>query len=123
VRHSADLTARADFVIRIVQAEAWCSVVVGTPGRVMESMRQGTLEPLDFAAWCSTKPMRMLRMGLHRSGRNGCLKQLPEQRQVVLLSATHASESQASPAKYLKDPAESPSAKKGPNRAPFVSAI
>ncbi|TWB96728.1 MULTISPECIES: DEAD/DEAH box helicase [unclassified Synechococcus] len=95
----------ADFRDQIVRLKRGVQVVVGTPGRVMDHMRQGTLDLSGLRSLVLDEADEMLRMGFIDDV-EWVLEQLPEQRQVVLFSATMPSEIRRLSRKYLKDPAE-----------------
>jgi ATP-dependent RNA helicase DeaD len=77
----------ADFRDQIHQLKRGVQIVVGTPGRVMDHMRQGTLDLSSLRALVLDEADEMLRMGFIDDV-EWVLEQLPEQRQVVLFSAT-----------------------------------
>jgi len=81
------------------------NVIVGTPGRVMDHMRQGTLDLSGLRSLVLDEADEMLRMGFIDDV-EWVLGQLPEQRQVVLFSATMPSEIRRISHQYLNDPAE-----------------
>jgi ATP-dependent RNA helicase DeaD len=95
----------ADFRDQIVRLRRGVQVVVGTPGRVMDHMRQGTLDLSGLRSLVLDEADEMLRMGFIDDV-EWVLEQLPEQRQVVLFSATMPAEIRRLSRKYLKDPAE-----------------
>ena len=95
----------ADFRDQIHQLKRGVQVVVGTPGRVMDHMRQGTLDLSSLRALVLDEADEMLRMGFIDDV-EWVLTQLPEKRQVVLFSATMPSEIRRISQKYLNAPAE-----------------
>ena len=95
----------ADFREQIHQLKRGVQIVVGTPGRVMDHMRQGTLDLSGLRALVLDEADEMLRMGFIDDV-EWVLTQLPEQRQVVLFSATMPSEIRRISQKYLNEPAE-----------------
>jgi ATP-dependent RNA helicase DeaD len=95
----------ADFRDQIHQLKRGVQVVVGTPGRVMDHMRQGTLDLSSLRALVLDEADEMLRMGFIDDV-EWVLEQLPEQRQVVLFSATMPAEIRRISQKYLNAPAE-----------------
>ena len=95
----------ADFRDQIHQLKRGVQIVVGTPGRVMDHMRQGTLDLSSLRALVLDEADEMLRMGFIDDV-EWVLEQLPEQRQVVLFSATMPPEIRRISQKYLKAPAE-----------------
>jgi ATP-dependent RNA helicase DeaD len=79
-------------------------IVVGTPGRIMDHLRRGTL---DFAALKTVvldEADEMLRMGFQEDV-EWILGQMPESRQTALFSATMPREVRRIADKYLRSPA------------------
>ena len=95
----------SDFRDQIVRLKRGVQIVVGTPGRVMDHMRQGTLDLSGLRSLVLDEADEMLRMGFIDDV-EWVLGQLPEQRQVVLFSATMPAEIRRISHQYLKDPAE-----------------
>jgi ATP-dependent RNA helicase DeaD len=95
----------ADFRDQIHQLKRGAQIVVGTPGRVMDHMRQGTLDLSGLRALVLDEADEMLRMGFIDDV-EWVLEQLPQQRQVVLFSATMPSEIRRISQQYLNSPAE-----------------
>ena len=95
----------SDFRSQISALRRGVDVVVGTPGRVMDHMRQGTLDTSGLRTLVLDEADEMLRMGFIDDV-EWILGQLPEERQVVLFSATMPSEIRRLSKRYLKDPAE-----------------
>ena len=95
----------ADFRDQIHQLKRGVQIVVGTPGRVMDHMRQGTLDLSNLRALVLDEADEMLRMGFIDDV-EWVLEQLPEKRQVVLFSATMTAEIRRISQKYLNSPAE-----------------
>ena len=95
----------ADFRDQIHQLKRGVQVVVGTPGRVMDHMRQGTLDLSGLRALVLDEADEMLRMGFIDDV-EWVLGQLPKQRQVVLFSATMPAEIRRISQQYLSNPAE-----------------
>jgi len=62
-------------------------IVVGTPGRVLDHMRRGTLSPKELRILILDESDEMLSMGFERE-LNAIVDFLPEQRQTLLFSAT-----------------------------------
>jgi len=88
-----------------VRLKRGVQIVVGTPGRVMDHMRQGTLDLSGLRSLVLDEADEMLRMGFIDDV-EWVLEQLPSQRQVVLFSATMPAEIRRISHKYLNDPAE-----------------
>ncbi len=78
-------------------------VVVGTPGRVMDHMRKGTLKLGQLKTLVLDEADEMLRMGFIDDV-EWILEQIPEQRQIALFSATMPQQIRRIAAKYLNDP-------------------
>ncbi len=95
----------SDFRDQIARLKRGVQIVVGTPGRVMDHMRQGTLNLSGLRSLVLDEADEMLRMGFIDDV-EWVLGQLPEQRQVVLFSATMPAEIRRISHQYLKDPAE-----------------
>ncbi|MFZ9265736.1 MAG: DEAD/DEAH box helicase [Vulcanococcus sp.] len=95
----------ADFRDQIHKLKRGVQIVVGTPGRVMDHMRQGTLDLSGLRSLVLDEADEMLRMGFIDDV-EWVLGQLPEQRQVVLFSATMPSEIRRISHQYLNSPAE-----------------
>ncbi|MBM5817736.1 MAG: DEAD/DEAH box helicase [Cyanobacteria bacterium K_Offshore_surface_m2_239] len=95
----------ADFREQMLQLRCGVQVVVGTPGRVMDHMRQGTLDLSALTTLVLDEADEMLRMGFIESV-EWVLEQLPAERQVVLLSATMPSAIRRLSNRYLRNPAE-----------------
>ncbi len=95
----------ADFRDQIQQLRRGVQIVVGTPGRVMDHMRQGTLDVSGLRSLVLDEADEMLRMGFIEDV-SWVLEQLPSERQVVLFSATMPKEIRQLAHTYLRDPAE-----------------
>ncbi len=95
----------SDFRDQIHRLRRGVQVVVGTPGRVMDHLRQGTLETAGLRAFVLDEADEMLRMGFIDDVQ-WILEQLPEQRQVVLFSATMPPEIRRIAQRHLREPAE-----------------
>ena len=78
-------------------------VVVGTPGRVMDHMRRGTMKLDGLKALVLDEADEMLRMGFIDDV-EWVMEQLPEQRQIALFSATMPSQIRRIATKYLSNP-------------------
>ncbi len=95
----------SDFRDQIQHLKRGVQIVVGTPGRVMDHMRQGTLDLSELRSLVLDEADEMLRMGFIDDV-EWVLEKLPPQRQVVLFSATMPTEIRRLSHRYLKDPAE-----------------
>jgi ATP-dependent RNA helicase DeaD len=78
-------------------------VVVGTPGRVMDHMRRGTLKLDDLDCLVLDEADEMLRMGFIDDV-EWVLEQSPDSRQITLFSATMPNEIRKIAKKHLQDP-------------------
>ena len=78
-------------------------VVVGTPGRVMDHMRRGTLDLNSLTALVLDEADEMLRMGFIDDV-EWILDQTPSDRQIALFSATMPNQILRIATKYLNDP-------------------
>ena len=78
-------------------------VVVGTPGRVMDHMRRGTLKLDNINALVLDEADEMLRMGFIDDV-EWILEQTPSTRQIALFSATLPPQIRHIASRYLKDP-------------------
>ncbi len=79
------------------------TVVVGTPGRVMDLMRRGNLELAGLSTVVLDEADRMLDMGFI-GDIEWILEQTPKDRQTLLFSATMPDEIRALANSYMKDP-------------------
>ena len=80
-------------------------VVVGTPGRIMDHIRQGTFKIKDINCLVLDEADEMLNMGFLEDI-EWIIDQLPENKQMVLFSATMPNEIRNIAKKYLNEPAE-----------------
>jgi ATP-dependent RNA helicase DeaD len=80
-------------------------VVVGTPGRILDHLRRGTLRLGGLAAVVLDEADEMLRMGFIEDVET-ILGQTPQQRQTALFSATMPREIRRVAQRYLRDPVE-----------------
>ena len=80
-------------------------VVVGTPGRVMDHMRRGTLKLNKLSTLVLDEADEMLRMGFIDDV-EWILEQTPKERQIALFSATMPRQIRRIATRYLKDPVE-----------------
>ncbi len=95
----------ADFRSQITSLRRGVDVVVGTPGRVMDHMRQGTFNTSGLRSLVLDEADEMLRMGFIDDV-EWILEQLPKDRQMILFSATMPSEIRRLSKRYLHEPAE-----------------
>ena len=80
-------------------------VIVGTPGRLMDHMRRGTVKLDSIKTLVLDEADEMLRMGFQEDV-EWILEQTPAERQTTLFSATLPKEIRKIAQKYLKDPVE-----------------
>ena len=78
-------------------------VVVGTPGRLLDLLRQGVLRLEAVTTLVLDEADQMLDMGFEKEVRQ-ILERVPKTRQTLLFSATIPSEIEAIASRYLKDP-------------------
>jgi len=76
-----------DIVRQFQRLRGPVSIVVGTPGRIMDHMRRGTLVFDDLKMLVLDEADEMLNMGFREDIETIC-RQLPEERQTALFSAT-----------------------------------
>ena len=85
------------------QLKRGVQVIVGTPGRVMDHMRRGTLKLDNLASLVLDEADEMLRMGFIDDV-EWVLENAPKTTQIVLFSATMPGAIQRVAEKYLKNP-------------------
>jgi ATP-dependent RNA helicase DeaD len=90
---------------QIRQLKRGVHVVVGTPGRVMDHMRKGTLKLGGLQALVLDEADEMLRMGFIDEV-EWILEQTPDKRQMALFSATMPKEIVRIAKRHLKEPQE-----------------
>ncbi len=90
---------------QIRQLKRGVQVVVGTPGRVMDHMRKGTLKLDSLQALVLDEADEMLRMGFIDDV-EWVLEQTPPERQIALFSATMPREIERIARRHLDDPYE-----------------
>ena len=103
--HVLPIYGGQDYGIQIRQLKRGVQVVVGTPGRVMDHMRKGTLRLDGLQALVLDEADEMLRMGFIDDV-EWILEQTPAERQVALFSATLPQEIQRIARRHLRDPQE-----------------
>ena len=84
---------------------AGAQIVVGTPGRVMDHMRRGSLDISNLKSLVLDEADEMLRMGFIDDV-EWILSHTPDSRQLALFSATMPPTIKRIASKYLNDPAE-----------------
>ena len=80
-----------------------CNLVIGTPGRVMDHMRRGTLSLANVKLVVLDEADEMLSMGF-REDIETILKDVPESRQTVLFSATMPDAILELTEQFMRDP-------------------
>ncbi len=95
----------SDFRSQVYTLKRGVDIIVGTPGRVMDHIRQGTLIQESLQCLVLDEADEMLRMGFI-DDIEWILEQIPNERQMVFFSATMPSEIRHLSKRYLKDPAE-----------------
>jgi len=101
--HVLPVYGGADYSGQIRALKRGVHVVVGTPGRVMDHMRKGTLKLNNLSALVLDEADEMLRMGFIDDV-EWVLEQTPPERQIALFSATMPSQIRRIATKYLNNP-------------------
>lgn len=101
--HVLPIYGGQDYSGQIRQLKRGVNVVVGTPGRVMDHMRKGTLKLNNLQALVLDEADEMLRMGFIDDV-EWILDQTPENRQMALFSATMPKEIQKIAKRHLNNP-------------------
>ncbi|WP_462322270.1 DEAD/DEAH box helicase [Halochromatium sp.] len=101
--HVLPIYGGSDYGGQIRQLKRGVHLVVGTPGRIMDHMRKGTLRLDTLQALVLDEADEMLRMGFIDDV-EWILEQTPPQRQIALFSATLPSAIQRIAQRYLNDP-------------------
>jgi ATP-dependent RNA helicase DeaD len=94
-----------DYTIQLKQLHRGVQVVVGTPGRVMDHVRRGTLKLETIHSLVLDEADEMLKMGFLDDVK-WIIEQLPGRQQTALFSATMPRTIRDIAQKYLKDPVE-----------------
>jgi len=94
-----------DFRNQISSLKRKTDVVVGTPGRIIDHIKQGTFKINKINCLVLDEADEMLKMGFLEDI-EWIIDQLPEKKQMVLFSATMPNEIKNIAKKYLNDPAE-----------------
>ncbi|MFI2812673.1 MULTISPECIES: DEAD/DEAH box helicase [unclassified Microbulbifer] len=103
--HVAPIYGGADYRGQMLQLKRGVQLVVGTPGRVMDHMRRGSLDLSNLKTLVLDEADEMLRMGFIDDVQ-WVLDQIPEQRQIALFSATMPKEIARIAREYLREPVE-----------------
>jgi len=88
---------------QIGSLEHGAHIIVGTPGRVEEHLRKGTLRLGDLTTLVLDEADRMLDMGFQPS-LDAIVEQLPHKRQTLLFSATYPDQIQTISKRIMNDP-------------------
>ena len=94
-----------DYTIQLKQLQRGAQVVVGTPGRVMDHIRRGTLKTETIHSLVLDEADEMLKMGFLEDVK-WILEQLPGRKQTALFSATMPRTIRDIAQKYLHEPVE-----------------
>ncbi len=103
--HVLPIYGGSDYGSQIRALKRGVQVVVGTPGRVMDHMRKGTLNLDNLKLLVLDEADEMLRMGFIDDV-EWVLQQTPASRQIALFSATMPKEVHRIATNYLNDPTE-----------------
>jgi ATP-dependent RNA helicase DeaD len=101
--HVLPIYGGQDYSTQLRQLKRGAHVIVGTPGRVMDHMRKGTLNLSGLGFLVLDEADEMLRMGFIDDV-EWILEQIPEQRQICLFSATMPSVIRKIADQYLHEP-------------------
>ncbi|MFO7552012.1 MAG: DEAD/DEAH box helicase [Haliea sp.] len=103
--HVVPIYGGSDYRGQLRQLQRGVHVIVGTPGRVMDHMRRGSLDLSQLQALVLDEADEMLRMGFIDDV-EWILEQTPKQRQIALFSATMPQAIRRIAQHHLKDPQE-----------------
>jgi len=103
--HVLPIYGGSDYGSQIRALKRGVQVVVGTPGRVMDHMRKGTLKLDNLKLLVLDEADEMLRMGFIDDV-EWVLQHTPDSRQIALFSATMPKEVHRIAKNYLNDPTE-----------------
>ncbi len=103
--HVLPIYGGQSYGIQLRQLQRNPQVIVGTPGRVMDHIRRGTLVLQELRCLVLDEADEMLRMGFIDDV-EWIMQQTPEKRQVALFSATMPSQIRRIAQQYLNDPVE-----------------
>ena len=101
--HVLPIYGGQDYSIQLRQLRRGVHVIVGTPGRVMDHMRKGTLRLAHLNCLVLDEADEMLRMGFIDDV-EWILEQTPDSRQTALFSATMPTAIRKIAQKYLNNP-------------------
>jgi ATP-dependent RNA helicase DeaD len=103
--HVLPIYGGQDYNVQLRPLKRGVHVVVGTPGRVMDHMRRGTLNLSNLTCLVLDEADEMLRMGFIDDV-EWVLTQTPAERQIALFSATMPSAIRSIARRHLKDAEE-----------------
>ncbi|MEQ9463655.1 MAG: DEAD/DEAH box helicase [Haliea sp.] len=103
--HVLPIYGGSDYRGQLRQLQRGVHVIVGTPGRVMDHMRRGSLDLSQLQTLVLDEADEMLRMGFIDDV-EWILEQTPKQRQVALFSATMPQAIRRIAQQHLKNPQE-----------------
>ncbi|MCW8124980.1 DEAD/DEAH box helicase [Microbulbifer halophilus] len=103
--HVAPIYGGADYRSQMKQLKRGVQLVVGTPGRVMDHMRRGSLDLSGLKTLVLDEADEMLRMGFIDDV-EWVLEQIPDERQIALFSATMPRVIARIAREHLHEPAE-----------------
>lgn len=103
--HGITIYGGAPYPPQIKALKKGCSVVVGTPGRVIDLMEQGALDLSEIELFVLDEADEMLRMGFIEDVER-LLEETPSNRQVALFSATMPTPIRRVASRTLQDPVE-----------------
>jgi ATP-independent RNA helicase DbpA len=98
------ITGGSAFGPQVGSLEHGAHVVVGTPGRIEDHLRRGTLKLKTVTTLVLDEADRMLDMGFQESI-DAIISQVPEKRQTLLFSATFPAQIQAIAKRIMVEPA------------------
>jgi len=101
--HVLPIYGGQEYGVQLRQLKRGVHVVVGTPGRVMDHMRRGTLKLDKLTCLVLDEADEMLRMGFIDDV-EWVLEQLPKKRQIALFSATMPAPIRKISKRYLNNP-------------------
>jgi len=100
---TASLVGGMDMAKQIRELRKGASIVIGTPGRTLDHLRQGTLKPEGIHSIILDEGDRMLDMGF-KEELEAILQALPKKKRTWLFSATMPEEVMTISKKYLNEP-------------------
>lgn len=103
--HIIPIYGGQSYTIQLRRLKRGVQVVVGTPGRIMDHMRRGTLNLGAISTLVLDEADEMLRMGF-LDDVEWILEKTPEKRQIALFSATMPMAIRKIAGKYLQNPRE-----------------